>query len=125
MRSFLSLIRTTAALVAPVAALLNATESTTQLALQNERLRVTVDKKSGQMSKVILDGQDLTGSGKGPYLDCHCTPDGFWAPGAGNTRLVQGIDSEGKAYGGIIVSDTYSKTNQSLEQYWFLREGEA
>jgi rhamnogalacturonan endolyase len=114
----------TAALFVPVVALFNATESTTQLILQNDRLLVTVDKSSGQMSKVVLDGQDLTGTGKGPYLDCHCTPDGFWAPGPGKPRLIQGIDSTGNQYGGIVVSDTYTKTNQSLEQYWFLREGE-
>lgn len=113
-----------AVLIAAATASFNATETTTQIVLRNERLHVALDKKSGQMTEVALDGQDLTGSGKGPYLDCHCTPDGFWAPGPGKARLIQGVDSEGKQYGGIVVSDTYAKTNQSLEQYWFLREGE-
>jgi len=116
------------ALAIPTAVALNATETSLQYILKNDRLHVAVNKTNGQMAKVILDNQDLLGySGKGPYVDCHCTPDGFWAPGASNLRkfqLIQGIDSTGTAYGGIVMGDTYQKTNQSIEQYWFLRDGE-
>lgn len=117
-----------AALAVPSAGALNATETSLQYILQNDRLSVAVNKTNGQMAKVVLDDQDFLGArGKGPYVDCYCTPDGFWDPGASDLRkyqLIQDVDSTGTAYGGIVMGDTYEKTNQSIEQFWFLRDGE-
>ncbi|OIW28428.1 rhamnogalacturonan lyase [Coniochaeta ligniaria NRRL 30616] len=123
------------ALLAPlsqcVSALLNATETSTLLSISNDRLHATVDKKTGVMSTLTLDGQNLLGTrsgsvGIGPYLDCYCTPSGAWTPGTTNTtfQLYSGNDSTGTKYGGIKMSDWYTPTGQVLEQYWFLRESE-
>ncbi|KAJ1338107.1 rhamnogalacturonan endolyase [Microdochium nivale] len=119
-------------LATTTSAFLNATETTTQYILQNDRLHVAVGKNNGQVTSLSLDSQDLLGpvsgnTGKGPYLDCSCTPGGAWTPGSSSARrfeLVKGVDSTGTAYGGIIMGDTFAATNQSLYQYWFLREGE-
>ncbi|KAI0879736.1 rhamnogalacturonate lyase [Hypoxylon argillaceum] len=111
-------------------AFLNATETTSQFVLQNDRLYVAVDKSNGQVVDVVLDTQDLLGpvsgsTGKGPYVDCSCIPSGAWTPGGtAKFQLINGTDSTGTPYGGIRMSDTYAPTNQSIEQWWFLREGE-
>ncbi|KAI3343939.1 rhamnogalacturonate lyase [Ustulina deusta] len=111
-------------------AFLNATETTSQFVLQNDRLYVAVDKSNGQVVDVVLDTQDLLGpisgnTGKGPYVDCSCVPSGFWTPGGtAKFQLIKGSDSTGTSYGGVRMSDTYAATNQSIEQWWFLREGE-
>jgi rhamnogalacturonan endolyase len=60
-----------------VCALLNATENSTLLSISNERLYAAVDKKTGVVSTLTLDGQNLLGTrsgsvGIGPYLDCYC-----------------------------------------------------
>ncbi|KAM0196928.1 hypothetical protein ACHAPI_005477 [Fusarium lateritium] len=114
-----------------VAAALNATETDTQLVISNDRLYAAVQKKGGAIVKLTLDGTNLLGSpsgstGIGPYLDCYCTPKGFWTPGSVTPtyKLFKGKDSKGKDYGGIVMSDTYAETGQVLEQYWFLRDGE-
>lgn len=114
-----------------VAAVLNATETDTQLVISNDRLYAAVQKKGGAIVKLTLDGTNLLGSpsgstGIGPYLDCYCTPKGFWTPGsvAPEYKLFKGKDGKGKDYGGIVMSDTYTETGQVLEQYWFLRDGE-
>lgn len=121
------------ALKAPqwVAAKLDANETDTQLIIANDRLYAAVGKTGGAIVKLTLDGQDLLGpksgsTGIGPYLDCYCTPSGFWTPGSQdpNFELYSGTDSTGTAYGGIKMSDTYLATGQVLEQYWFLRDGE-
>jgi rhamnogalacturonan endolyase len=39
-------------------------------------------------------------------------------------QVVQGVDSTGTAYGGVILDDTYTPTGQQFQQYWFLRNGE-
>ncbi|TRX91924.1 hypothetical protein FHL15_007243 [Xylaria flabelliformis] len=111
-------------------AFLNATETSSQFVLQNDRLYVAVSKSNGQVVDVILDKQDLLGpesgnTGKGPYVDCSCTPSGAWTPGGtAKFQLIKGTDSTGTPYGGVRMSDTYKPTNQSIEQWWFLREGE-
>lgn len=111
-------------------AFLNATESTSQFVLQNDRLYLAVDKSNGQVVDVVLDDQDLLGpvsgsTGKGPYVDCSCVPSGSWTPGGtAKFQLIKGTDSTGTPYGGVRMSDTYKPTNQSIEQWWFLREGE-
>ncbi|KAH6677911.1 rhamnogalacturonan lyase [Plectosphaerella plurivora] len=113
------------------AADLQAYETGNAYILANERLNVTIGKSNGIVSDVFLDGQDLLGPtsgsvGRGPYLDCYCTPSGFWTPGgAGRTmQLYSGEDKTGTAYGGFKLSDTFTATGQILEQYIFLREGE-
>ncbi|BCS19879.1 uncharacterized protein APUU_20311A [Aspergillus puulaauensis] len=116
-----------ALLIGPVAALLRAIESDGQYILENDDLFVAVNKTNGQIGDLALGGQDLVGSGRGPYLDCYCTPEGFWDPGSSSLakfQLIKDVDSSGTPYGGIVMTDTYATTNQTLSQYWFLREGE-
>ena len=112
-------------------AALTALENSTHLALGNDRLSAAVSKSKGSIVSLYLDGQNLLGTvngarGTGPYLDCSCVPTGFWTPGnTAKYELIKGVDSTGTAYGGIIMGDTFAATNQSLYQYWFLREGES
>jgi rhamnogalacturonan endolyase len=115
-------------------AVLTATETTAQYILANDRLYAAVNKTTGSVQNLVLDGQDLLGvvtsgsgkSGYGPYLDCYCVPSGFYTPGfiAPRYKLLQGQDSSKTAWGGIVMSETYPSTGQVLEQYWFLRDGE-
>ncbi|KAI1380290.1 polysaccharide lyase family 4 protein [Hypoxylon crocopeplum] len=119
-----------AILFSTATAFLNATQTSSQYILQNDDLYMAVGKSSGQVVELRLGKENLlstsSGSaGKGPYLDCSCVPSGFWAPGAtAKYQLIKGVDSTGVPYGGVVMQDTYSSTNQTLEQYWFLREGE-
>jgi rhamnogalacturonan endolyase len=110
-------------------ALLTTTENSTHYSIENDHLAIGVAKSNGHVVGIRLDGQDLLGplngnSGKGPYLDCSCVPSGFWTPGS-SPQLVNGTDATGTAYVGIIMSDTYEQTNQTLSQYLFLRESES
>ncbi|KFZ14201.1 hypothetical protein V501_03374 [Pseudogymnoascus sp. VKM F-4519 (FW-2642)] len=130
-------------LVAPTQAFLTAKDTGPQLVIANDRLYAAVNKTTGAIQNLSLDGQDLLGapgyenptpggatgngaSGLGPYLDCYCTPSGFYTPGhlAPRYQLINGTDSSKTKYGGIVMSETYPATGQVLEQYWFLREGE-
>ncbi|KAI1095714.1 polysaccharide lyase family 4 protein [Rostrohypoxylon terebratum] len=113
-------------LTCQVTAFLTATESNSQFTLQNDDLSVAISKSTGGVSQILLGKEDLLGSGgRGPYLDCSCVPSGFWAPGGtAKFQLIKGTDSTGTPYGGVVMQDTYASTNQTLEQYWFLREGE-
>ncbi|KAI1102276.1 polysaccharide lyase family 4 protein [Jackrogersella minutella] len=107
-----------------------ATENGTALVIQNDRLSTRVDKASGAMDRIFLDGQNLLGTRSGATgifnLDCYCIPTGFWTPGSTQPtyELYAGTDSTGTQYAGIKMSDTYTPTGQILEQYWFLRDGE-
>lgn len=120
-----------------------ANQSDSYLLLANDRLTAAVNKSSGAVFYLTLDGQDLLGteassvvtpggstgngvSGVGPYLDCYCTPEGAYTPGADNATyaLHQGVDSRNVSYGGITMSQVYAPTGLLLEQYWFLRDGE-
>ncbi|KAH9865143.1 hypothetical protein IAQ61_009090 [Plenodomus lingam] len=113
-------------------AVLNVSQNNNSLTLSNERLVASVTKTRGSINLLTLDGQNLLGTesgntGIGPYLDCYCTPSGFWTPGRGRDvtyKLYNGTDSTGTRYGGISMGETYAPTGQRLEQYWFLREGE-
>ncbi|KAH9887127.1 polysaccharide lyase family 4 protein [Xylariomycetidae sp. FL2044] len=113
-----------------VSAEVTVTEDASELTVENARLSIRFDKAAGKIDSVILDGQSLLGTTSGSsgvlYLDCYCTPNGFWTPGTTQPtlRLYSGTDRSGTSYGGIKVSDTYTATGQTLEQYWFLREGE-
>lgn len=114
-----------------VAALLNASETSLRLTLANDRLTASVEKASGAIDLLTLDGQDLLGvrngsTGIGPYLDCYCIPSGAYTPGriAPTYQLLNGTDASGTSWGGMVMSETYPSTGQVLEQYWFLRDGE-
>lgn len=125
------LFLTVSLLVTRAVAVFNATETATELIISNSRLYASVNKAYGAIWKLTLDGQDLLGpksgsTGIGPYLDCYCIPSGFYTPGSINPKykLIKGVDSTNTPYGGIVLSETYPPTGQTLEQYWFLREGE-
>jgi rhamnogalacturonan endolyase len=57
------------------------------------------------------------------WTDCYCIPSGFYTIGSTKPtwEVVQGIDDSATPYVGIILSDTYTPTNQTFQQYWFLR----
>ncbi|CCO29156.1 putative rhamnogalacturonate lyase B OS=Aspergillus terreus (strain NIH 2624 / FGSC A1156) GN=rglB PE=3 SV=1 [Rhizoctonia solani AG-1 IB] len=84
-------------------------------------------KSSGNIVSLSLDGRNLLGTGKGLYLDCYCTPAGFYTPGSSNAKVksLNGTDATGTSWGGLVLQDTYPTTGQLFEQYWFLRDGEA
>jgi rhamnogalacturonan endolyase len=122
----------TAAWATAATAALNIVESDSTITLANDRLTTILNRSNGKMVEVYLDGQDLLGpasgsTGVGPYLDCYCIPSGFYTPGstgAPDMKVVQGTDSTGTKYGGMIMTDTYTPTGQQFQQYWFLRDGE-
>lgn len=120
-----------------------ANQSETYLLIANDRLTAAVNKSSGAVYFLTLDGQNLLGSatttvvspggstgngvsGVGPYLDCYCTPKGEYTPGSDNAtyNLYSGVDSANVSYGGISMNQVYVPTGLVLEQYWFLRDGE-
>ncbi|KAF1954418.1 polysaccharide lyase-like protein family 4 [Byssothecium circinans] len=106
-------------------AAIKSSEDTSAINISNDRLSFSVSKSTGSITKLSLDGQNLLGTGRGPYLDCHCIESGFWTPGNGATyKLVKGTDDAGKAYAGAVMSQNYQNTGKVLEQYWFLRDGE-
>lgn len=126
-----------------VSAALNATANASRLTIANDHLYASVNKSTGGIDLLSLDGQDLLGSksyetptpggatgsgnsGIGPYLDCYCTPDGAYTPGSIDPRynLLTGTDATGTPWAGISMSEVYPPTGQLLEQYWFLRDGE-
>lgn len=125
----------------PVYGFLNATQDASRLVIANDRLYASVNKSTGAMDILTLDGQNLLGekeynevtpggnaagqNGIGPYLDCYCVPSGVYTPGEYATfELFHGSDSSGVPYGDIVMSEVYPPTGQILEQYWFLRETE-
>lgn len=117
--------------VSLVSAALQVLQNDTTITVANDRLTVVLRSSAGQIVDLSLDGQDLLGpqsgsTGIGPYLDCYCIPSGFYTAGATTptTEVVQGVDSTGTKYAGIILNDTYTPTGQQFQQYWFLRDGE-
>ncbi|EUC63448.1 rhamnogalacturonate lyase [Rhizoctonia solani AG-3 Rhs1AP] len=102
-------------------------ETSTAFELSNGRLSASMAKSSGVITTMSLDGQDLLGTGRGLYLDCSCTPAGFYTPGTSNpiVKTLNGTDSTGTAWGGFVLQDTYPATGQLFQQYWFLRDGES
>ncbi|KAH7118540.1 family 4 polysaccharide lyase [Dactylonectria estremocensis] len=126
----LNVLALLAGLAARATASLSTKETSTQYTFSNDRFAVALAKSSGHIVDATLDGQDLLGpqsgnKGKGPYLDCSCIPSGFWTPGGtAKFELFNGTDSTGTDYAGIVMSDTYAPTNQTLSQYFFLRDGE-
>lgn len=127
--------------ITPIQGFLNATENAKALVIANDRLYASVNRSTGIMDVLSLDGQNLLGTkesnevtpggnaagqnGIGPYLDCYCAPAGSYTPGEYATfKLFSDNDSTGVSYGGIVMSEVYPLTGQILEQYWFLRETE-
>ncbi|GME49274.1 Rhamnogalacturonan lyase [Neofusicoccum parvum] len=114
-----------------VLAVLNVNETSTNIFIENDRLYLALDKSKGVIVDLALDEQDLLGpvsgsTGIGPYLDCYCTPSGFYTPGsiAPQYQIFQDVDSAGVPYAGVVMGETYPATGQVLEFYYFVREGE-
>lgn len=113
-----------------VRAVLTVTETTSTVTLKNNRLTAIVGKSNGAVVDLTLDGRDLLGAQSGStgilYLDCYCIPSGAYTVGskAPSIQVVNGTDTTGTAYGGVILSDTYTPTGQFFQQFWFLRDGE-
>jgi rhamnogalacturonan endolyase len=128
MAKFLALLAMGASLVS---AALHVSQNDTTITVANDRLTAVLRRSAGQIVDLSLDGQDLLGpqagsTGIGPYLDCYCIPSGSYTAGATtpSTEVVQGVDSRGTKYAGMILTDTYTPTGQQFQQYWFLRDGE-
>lgn len=113
-----------------VQATLTVTETSSLVTLKNNRLTAIVGKSSGAVIDLTLDGRDLLGAQSGStgilYLDCYCIPSGFYTVGSTtpSIQVVNGTDSTGTRYGGVVLSDTYTPTGQFFQQFWFLRDGE-
>jgi rhamnogalacturonan endolyase len=106
-------------------AAITSSEDSSAIHISNDHLSFSVAKSSGAVLKLSLDGQNLLGTGRGPYLDCHCVESGFWTPGNGATyKLFQGVDGVNKTYAGAVMSQNYQHTGKVLEQYWVLRDEE-
>ncbi|KAF8606877.1 galactose mutarotase-like protein [Ceratobasidium sp. AG-I] len=105
---------------------LTVTETSTAIQLSNDKLSASMAKSSGVVTTISLNGQNLIGTGRGLYLDCSCTPAGFYTPGTSSPIVTSfsGNDSSGVAWGGFMLQDTYPTTGQMFQQYWFLRDGE-
>src|ERR1700753_113147 len=90
-------------------AILHLNESAQQIALSNERIYFSVNKSTGSVDVLTLDGTNLLGprlvetptpggptgngnSGIGPYLDCYCVLEGSgsYTPGhiAGKYKTI-------------------------------------
>ncbi|KAI5780971.1 galactose mutarotase-like domain-containing protein [Geopyxis carbonaria] len=106
------------------AAGVNVTQTTSSIHLSNDRLSATFSKTKNGVVALELDGQDLLGaSGYGPYLDCYCVPSGFYTVGS-QKPVWEVVAADDGAWAGVVLSDTYAATNQTFQQYWFLRETE-
>ncbi|WWC69791.1 uncharacterized protein I206_103734 [Kwoniella pini CBS 10737] len=117
-----------------VSAFLNVTETNGTLSLQNDRVLFIMNKTTSYITTVIFDGVNLLGtpvdatSAIGPYADAILTPkQDNYVPGAtADYSIVQGVDSSGIAYGGMIMSQNQPEgiVGEVFQQYWFLRETE-
>ena len=109
----------------PILATVKTSEDNSTISISNDRLSFSVNKTSGSISKLLLDGQNILGTGQGPYLDCHFTNEGFWQPGNDATyKVFEGSDGTGKAYSGAVMSQGFRDTGKKLQQHWFLRDDE-
>jgi rhamnogalacturonan endolyase len=79
-------------------------------------------KTANAFTKIVLDGIDLLGTGI-LYYDCHCIPPGgaAYTPPADFIGFVNGTDSSGTPYVGIITNNTYVPTGQVFQKTWFIR----
>lgn len=104
--------------------LLNATENDSAMVLSNGRLYASLNKSTGYIDGLFLDGQNLLGvktfnpetpganaaGQNGVFnMDCYCTPKGFYTPGgiAPYFKLLKGNDSTGTPYGGMVMGEVY------------------
>lgn len=118
-------------LVATAQAVLITEDTGPQLVIANDRLYAAVNKTTGAIQNLLLDGQDLLGdagytdptpggatgngaSGVGPYLDCYCVPDGFYTPEQ-SAELLQ-ISQKGLCRIVVIESTEGMQTRFSLAQ---------
>lgn len=129
--AFLRTFAALAILAASANALLITNETSSRLTLSNNDLTVSLNKSTSHIDTLTLSGQNLLGTqsgstGIGPYLDCYCTPSGAYTPGriAPQYTLLSGTDATNTSWGAIVLTETYPSTNQTLSQYWFLRDGE-
>ncbi|KAJ7591429.1 galactose mutarotase-like domain-containing protein [Mycena floridula] len=99
-------------------------DSSSSVSIANDRLELLFSKSANTFSQISLDGIDLLGSGGRLYYDCHCIPSGAYTPTADQVIVVNGTDSSGAAYVGIIASGTYVPTGQFFEKTWFVRDKE-
>lgn len=105
-------------------ALLNATEDEFAIILANDRLYASLNKSTGFVDGLYLDGQDLLGTKEyneetpganaagqnGVFnLDCYCVPSGSYVPGGIDPyfKLFTGNDSSGTPYGGMVMGEVY------------------
>lgn len=143
LKSTLGRLSLFASCVSLASSTLVANETAQYALIANDRLVSSVNKSTGAIDYLTLDGQDLLGSkdyipntpggssgngqsGIGPYLDCYCIPSGTYTPGGVNAtyKVLQGVDSSNVSWGGIVMTEVYPPTGQIFESYWFLRDGE-
>ncbi|KAJ7236239.1 galactose mutarotase-like protein [Mycena rebaudengoi] len=112
-----------------------AKENSTFIAISNDRLSFTIDKTTGFLGNIHLDGQDLSGpqsntSGRG-YYECHCVPMGYEVPASdifhiatnGNATftLIQGRDASLIPYAGVFMQQILP-VGHTFQQWYFLRD---
>jgi rhamnogalacturonan endolyase len=96
----------------PAQAILTANETASTITLSNARLRFELEKASGYMTTVALDGLNLLGDrivptdAIGPYLDgIFTSKQKVVSVGKGAAYTVlQGKDSAGVGYGGVVIT---------------------
>ncbi|KXS96673.1 hypothetical protein AC578_4397 [Pseudocercospora eumusae] len=117
-------------LASPALAAQHSNEAADRITFGNSRLNVSLDKTYGLVDVLTLDNQNLLGTrngstGVGPYLDCYCTPSGAYTPfhsqNSTEYTLLTGTDSTNTPWIGVIQFEIYAPTNQTFQQYFFLR----
>ncbi|KAJ7833123.1 galactose mutarotase-like domain-containing protein [Mycena olivaceomarginata] len=98
-------------------------------------LSFTIDKTSGILGHIHLDGQDLQGpqsntSGRG-YYECHCVPMGYEVPASdifhiatdGNATftLTKGVDVTLTPYAGVFMQQVLP-IGHTFQQWYFIRD---
>ncbi|KAF7191455.1 Rhamnogalacturonate lyase B [Pseudocercospora fuligena] len=117
-------------LASPALATQPSNETADRIIFGNSRLNVSLDKTYGLIDILTLDNQNLLGTkngstGVGPYLDCYCTPSGAYTPFSSQNNtdytLFSGTDTTNTPWVGVVQFETYAPTNQTFQQYFFLR----
>jgi len=97
----------------PALALLTANETATSITLENDRIKFGLEKSSGYMTTVNLDGVNLLGeritstNAIGPYLDGIFSADQkLVSVGSGGTySVIQGTDTGGVKWAGVVITN--------------------
>lgn len=111
-------------------AVLSANETSDSINLATDGFSIRFNKTLAVIDRMYYEEQNLLGTVSGStgimYIDCYCIPSGTyqWGKTTPTFELVQGKDSTGTKYAGIILNDTYTPTGQFFQQYWFMRDGE-